>query len=192
MRVVYIKDSRSKGYIRIGIDDGERLDLTVSESVYTAAGSPMTRDFLSEEAVDLLRSADAEYRARSKALSILSYGDNSPRMLSLKLSRAGFSKELIESTVGEMISLGYINTSRQLDRLIQNEVQIRLTGPRKLVPKLISKGYSRADINDAIERLSDEGKIDFERSRRLLIEKNCGKDDGEIKKILFKNGYSVC
>ena len=195
MTVIFIKEARSKGYLRLGIkDDGEKYDFTVSESEYREAGSPLVRDNLTRDAFDILCNADMRYRARIKALNILSYGDNSEKNLKRKLSFKGFSQEVVNEVASEMLSRGYINPDRQIKKLVLNEVNIRHMGPMKIIPKLVAKGYLKSDVTRIISELERDGEIDFEEAKMRLIESKLGeeKDDTEKKKILYKNGYYVC
>ena len=134
------------------------------------------------------------YKARLKALRILSFGDNSELMLKRKLLAAGIKRDIIDGVVAEAVSLGYINTERQIKKLIINEVSYNLSGPRKIIPKLINKGYSKSDIEAAVSELVDTGEVDFEAAKARLIESKLPEnaDEEQIKKLLYKNGYYVC
>lgn len=191
MKVHYIKSAGSKGYLRIGIESDAQTALTVSESEYRDLGSPAVGDSLTDLQIEAIRRADMLYRARLKALRILSYGDNSERMLARKLYAAGIKRDIIESVVSEMVSLGYINSVRQLESLITDEVNLHLRGPLKIIPKLVSKGYSRSDIEWVIAELEAGGIIDFDSAKEKLVSTKLSPDadEEEIKKILYRNGY---
>ena len=192
MTVIYVKPSGTNGYVRLGIDcDGEKYDFSVSDTDYCNAGSPPSQSSITEEVFELFSLSDMRYRARLKALRILSYGDNSERMLKVKLSRLGINRKIVEDTVLEMVSLGYINTERQLERQIVSLVNIHKLGPGRIVPRLISRGYSRSDIETVLDSLVMQGKIDFDSAKDELITKKLPPDaDGEqVKKLLYKNGY---
>ncbi len=195
MKVIFIREARSRGYIRIGISNGEeKHDLTVLESDYREAGSPLCKDEVDVETLLLLLDSDMRYRAGLYALRILSYADNNERTLSRKLISRGIRADIAEDVARDMVSRGYINEKRQLSLIITEEVNRKLTGPHKLRPKLISKGYKAADIDSEISLLLRSGEIDFERSKSLLIEKKLPTDstEEEIKKLLYKNGYDIC
>lgn len=192
MTVIYIRDSKSKGYLRLGVEsDGKKLDFNISESEYSEIGSPKTRDNLTRDSFEAIYIADMRYRARLKALHILSYGDNSERMLAKKLKVAGIKSDIISEVVGEMLSRGYINSRRQIEKLVINEVELHNFGPNKIIPKLLAKGYIKSEITSVIEELVEHGEIDFEESKSRLIESRLGldADSEEIKKLLYKNGY---
>jgi SOS response regulatory protein OraA/RecX len=193
--VIFIKDARSKGYLRLGVDaGGEKCDFTVSDREYREAGSPLVRDNLTRDSFDILYSADIRYRARMKALNILAYGDNSDKSLKRKLLTKGFRADVVDEVVSEMISLGYINTERQITKLVLGEVNLHHFGPMKIIPKLVLKGYSKSDVTRIISELEAVGEIDFEEAKARLIESKLDKnaDETEKKKLLYKNGYYVC
>lgn len=193
MSVIFIRAARSRGYICIGLADGEeRLTLTVSESDYERCGSPMQGDEVDSKSLDRLIFSDECYRATLSALRILSFSDNSERTLTIKLMRRGISREVAEGAVREMVRLGYINEREQLRRLVLSEART-LRGPLKIVAKLVSKGYSRPDIEWAMDSLAREGEIDFNENARLLITQKLtrGATDEQIKALLYKNGYNV-
>ena len=196
MKIASVRPSRSRGYISVTVllDDGEKKTLTVSEEDYSAASSPMARDEIDTREYLILESSDEYYRARLSALRMLSYGDNNERTVIRKLSIKGIRRECAEAVAHEMTSLGYINEQKQLLNIISREANINLSGPRKIRAKLLSKGYSAADISSAIEELVKSGEVDFERSAELLISKKLTRDatDDEKKAILYKNGYNIC
>jgi len=189
MNVIFVKAAKSKGYLKLRISDGEETrDLVVSERDYADAGSPLTSDNLTREALSALLLADMRTRARMKALRILEYGDNSERMLVIKLRRAGISKEIAEETARDMVMRGFVNDRRQLARLILSEVG-RLQGPLKFIPKLISKGYSRSDVLIVIDELSESGELDLDAVREQLLSEYPDISYEERRALLYKNGF---
>ena len=190
MRVVYIRAPKERGHVRIGLSDGERkIEYTVSESDYRALGAPLVGD----EICDLspLSEADMRYRARLTALRILGYGDNNERTLIRKLIMKSVSVSVAKEIAEEMRSLGYINERRQLNRLIEHEVNLRLSGPRKVYSKLLQKGYRRGDIEEVLNDLISHGVVDFEDSKARLVKKRlpCDADEEEILRLLYNHGY---
>ncbi len=190
MKVIYIRDSKSRGYIRVGLSDGEdKKEYTLSNSDWKELGSPLVGDEI--EDISPLLSADARYRAKLYALRILGFADNNERMLIRKLTAKGISFDIAKETAAEMRSLGYIDERRQLKRLIEKEVNIKLSGRRKLMEKLVAKGYSRSEIEEELMDLISHGVVDFEKSRAKLIEKKLPRDAGEeeILRLCYNYGY---
>ena len=90
-----------------------------------------------------------------------------------------------------MVSLGYIDEARQLRRLITEDANRKLLGPRKIIPRLMAKGYSLSDVKKEFTALTDSGEIDIDKNKELLLSKYLGesRDPEETKKLLYKYGY---
>ena len=89
--------------------------------------------------------------------------------------------------------LGYINEQRQLERIILNEANRALFGPRKIISKLVLKGYATSKIKEVMRELSEKGELDFGENSRVLIEKKLGEnpDSEDTAKLLYKYGYKA-
>ena len=192
-KVVYIKESKTKGYLVIGIKDAdEKKPLTVSAAAYAEVGSYAVGDEISPEALDAHAKENQRFLALRKALYLLSFSDNSERNLRYKLMRAGFSRDVVDFAISEVLRLGYINEARQLERLIVNEANSKLYGPMKILSRLVGKGYSPSDVRTAIEALRDSGEVDFDLNRAKLLEKlPDGCTDEDMYKLLYKYGYKT-
>ena len=189
MKVVFIRAAKAKGYLKVRVSsDTEDTDFVVSDREYADAGAPRANDNLTREAFSALKLADMRYRARLKAMRVLAYGDNSERMLVIKLQRAGISRAVAEETARDMVMRGYINNVRQLERLISYELS-RLNGPKRFIPKLMAKGYSRGDIEIALDELSSKGDADVDTAREALLEKYSDSSYDERAQILYKHGF---
>ncbi len=188
----YIREAKDSHLLLLGVvEEGESASYTVNSETYQAIGCPKAPTVLNEEQLSRVKYTDRLLRAKKKALSVLAFSDNNRRTLSAKLIRAGFDREITQAVVEEMVSLGYINEDRQLERIILNEANIKLRGPAKIIPFLVSKGYAPGDVRRVMAALRDDGQIDFKENAKALIQKklpDCT-DRGEIKKILYKNGY---
>ena len=181
-----------QGYLAITVSGHSgNKKYTVRTNVYMDIGSPCRGDEISDDSLEMLMRADEYYRAKRAALSILSYGDNNERTLRTKLRTRSISDEIAAEVVAEMVSLGYIDEQRQLSRLISEEANRKLLGPRKIIPKLLSKGYSMKDVRQVIDELTSSGEVDFDENRQRLLERQgyLADDDEQIKKLLYKYGY---
>ena len=195
MKIIYIRPGKSQGYLTLGMHDGEeKHTFTVPESTYSEIGSPEVSTSLSDADMSAIKYSDELYRARMSALRMLSFTDNNERTLVRKLVAKGIGRSVAQDVACEMTERGYIDESRQLLRLVANEANVSLAGPAKIRAKLISKGYSSHDIDVAIDELCATGEIDFSYSAEQLKAKKLtrGATEEEIKKLLYKNGYTVC
>lgn len=192
----YITSVRTKGektpLVIISVKVGEENSkYTVTEGTYRKIGCPLSGEVIDEEAVGIIAKEDEKRRALQKALSILAYSDNNEKRLYTKLCMAGFGREIARATVVECVNLGYINEERQLERLIV-KYNRELLGPRKIIAKLIGRGYSQKAAVQMISRLQESDEISFEESARILIETKLpeGASSEERRKLLYKYGYS--
>ncbi len=188
----FVRENKSSGLLLLGIvEEGESARYTVNASLYFEIGTPCVGDELDEGQMSAIRYTDEYLRAKQKALNILALADNSKKNLSLKLRRAGFNREITELVCDEMTALGYIDERNQLERLIAVEANIKLRGPKKIIPWLAAKGYSVNDIKRVLSELIESGEIDFKDNAKKLLEKKLcsGLDEEKIQTILYKNGF---
>lgn len=173
------------------ICDGEKTKYTISEGTYRKIGCPLSGEIIDGDSFDTLSREDEERRALIKALSILAYADNSQKRLFSKLVNHGFSRDVARSTVEECIRLGYINEDGQLERFILKYCE-ELFGPKKIMAKLATRGYSPSNISNMIRTLEAQGKIDFTETKRRLLSEKLPSDASyeERLKLLFKYGYA--
>ena len=192
--VEYVKNDEKTGAVRIAVRDGdERRIFNLGKSTYARIGMIRKGEELTDEVMALM-DEENEYRAAKRhALSILSYGDNNERRLIEKLMRKGSSREVAREVAREMVSLGYINESRQLERLVSLDANTKLFGEGRIHRHLVSLGYSAADVRSILLSLCESGEIDFEKNAVRLLEKHGGKalDADTKRKLLFRYGYKV-
>lgn len=178
-----IKDTRATLYF-----EGESH--TVSTALFDALC--LTRgSIVDEDTMSRITEDECEYLAMKKALSLLSFADNSPRALRGKLIRSGFSRELSERVVAECISFGYIDEERQIARLALTEANSALRGKRYIVAKLARRGYSPSFVSRVIDRLVEEGEIDFHGNLAALTKKLGITSPDERRKIAYKYGFTT-
>lgn len=188
--VSYVRSHGSKAQlVTVGIALSDEK-YTISEGTYRRIGCPLSGDYLDEDDMRAIAREDGERRALARALKILSYADNSEKRLYTKLITAGFEPTYAKFATEECVRLGYLCEKSQLERFTVRLAE-ELWGPKKIMARLISRGYARDDIRQAIERLTDSGVIDFQQSRSKLIEKKLGDNfTAEDKHKLFKKyGY---
>lgn len=132
--------------------------------------------------------------ARRHAFSILSYGENNKKMLSQKLQRQGFSRELSDNVAIYMEHRGYIDEKKQMGLLIDTFLKKKF-GRIKIVEELILKGYRRDEVHEYVKEALKE--IDFADMCAWIIEHKYNplpKDQNEIKKMmaaLMRYGYNI-
>lgn len=135
-----------------------------------------------------LTQEEAERRAYARAVKILAAGDNTKRMLMRKLCERGFSPESATAAVERLVEEGYIRE----DELLLRQLGIyakRRWGPKKFMPNLIDKGFSRADIEAALRQALEEGIYDAEAIRAALLSELPSTDAAARRAWLYKHGF---
>ena len=191
-KIQYIKSSKSGATYLLGVisDEGDAR-YKIPSVLYHELGEPLRGGELTDAELDEIKRADEGGRATKKALSLLSYADSSERGIKMKLRRAGYSAEVAEETARDMVRHGYIDEQRQLLRLVESEANLSLSGPAKIIQKLMAKGYSSQKISKVIFRLCEDGTVDFTENSLRLLEKKLPSDATaeEKRKLLYKCGY---
>ena len=190
IKIVYIKETKEKNVLSLGISEGEELSRFVLDAAFVLELGLAVGE-IDESDYEKIKSRDLYIRGKRKALSLLAFSDNSKKTLMVKLLRFGLDRAMAESIVSEMCALGYINEDAQLSRMIERLANGQLIGPKKILARLVSKGYSASDIKRAMREMMDSGEIDFSENKRLLLEKYSVEDgDTELEnKILYKSGF---
>lgn len=191
-RIVYIRDDKEKKLLNLVVEEAQvHTRYSISYALYIRLGRPVRNEELSSSAMTDIKYCDECYRAKKKALSYLALADNNERELVLKLVHAGYRRDIAEQTVEEMVGLGYIDETRQLERLIAREARVKLSGPRKICARLGAKGYSQSNIKDVMRSLVDCGEIDFDSIKEELCARKLADPDDteEKKKLLYKYGF---
>ncbi|MBQ7363818.1 MAG: RecX family transcriptional regulator [Clostridia bacterium] len=189
-KVLYVKESRVRGYVILGISDGgESSSFTVNKITYSAIGSPIRGSELPNEELPQLMTEDEQFRALRRALSILSFGDNSKRALDAKLRRAGFSQGAREYAVRECEGHGYINEERQLEAKILSLANGKLHGQYYLRARLARAGFDISSVDAVIRRLVDMGEVDFSANLERLAEEKGVSGEEELRALAYKYGY---
>ncbi len=198
MTVQLIKAEKRKHFVAVHVlmtsDSGfESREITLPPSVWNDMGYEVPCEISTAEMDELYR-YEEYYHAYEKALSILSYGDNSAAALKRKLKLKGFSDGAVIYASRAMKAHGYINDAEILNEKVLYLANEKLHGRRKIISELTAKGFLRHDIEGALERCG--ALISFSKNRRRLIEKRYGKTDGftaeeivKIKAFLYRNGY---
>lgn len=160
----------------------------VTAEAYAAAGSPAEGETLTEEAQALLTAEEDARQAYGRAVKILAAGDNTRTALCRKLCDRGFSRAHAEAAVARLVGEGYIKE----DELLLRQLGIyakRRWGPKKFMPALLAKGFSRADVTAALSLARDEGVYDAEAIKEALLAEVTTGDSAARRAYLYRHGF---
>ena len=193
--IEFVKKKENSNLLLLGIsEEGESARYTVDIRLYNEIGRPIKGDELSASDMAAVIYSDEYYRARKKALSLLSLSDNNERTLRDKLMRGGIRREIAAEVVAEMVGRGFVDEARQLERLVLREANEALHGYYKITARLLRKGYKLSDIRRTVDNLCESGEVDFDENLARLKEKKLHEDydPSELEKLLYKYGYKKC
>ncbi|MBQ7011311.1 MAG: regulatory protein RecX [Clostridia bacterium] len=149
---------------------------------------------ISKEELEDLFVKEECYLAYEAGVRILAYGDNSSADLRRKLRLKKYSAYAAEKAVELLKAKGYIDDFTLLNDKVIYYANEKLHGRRRIIAELTAKGFTRREVERALERC--EGAIDFSRNRARLIEQRFGRSKErsaeeivKIKAFLYRNGY---
>ena len=130
----------------------------------------MVGDFLGADKFEALEFAEVCSNAAIKAVSLLSYGDNTAKKLSDKLRQKGFSKEAAAEAVRFCVEKRYIDEEDQLKRLMELLCEKKKYGMRRIRQEVWQKGFSEDVLKAHFEENAAELDFDaavYDRVKRL-------------------------
>ena len=188
---MFVKPDTKHKRVQLGVecDEGGVSVLNIKESTYTSVGSPNRGDEITYEVLSDLVFENEIYTAFRKTLSYIEDHDRSRYELKIKLRQAGFSAEAVDIALEKCEEYGYLDESRQLERLVEREANRKLRGRQYIKRALAAKGYRISEIERAINKLVESGEIDFDRNFALLTEKRGVTDEEKIMALKYRYGY---
>lgn len=168
-----------------------KKSLKISDDDYSMLGCPGVDDEITESSYRALIRRAKKTGALDDALRILSYGDNNSAALKRKLSARGYDSHSIAATIEKLSESGYINEKDQAYRYVISLANRKKIGPKKIYPYLLSRGYKKQDIDDAIRLAVSKKEIDFQKIKDDLILKFRPADEDEERALMYKHGFSI-
>jgi len=180
MDVGQAENSRGKFLITVKLSTGQHEEVRTFpvfryflKNQIFGGEPPKVGDFLSAELFEALEFAEECSNAAIKAVSFLSYGDNTARKLSDKLRQKGFSKESAAEAVRFCVEKRYINEEDQLRRLMEQLCERKRYGLRRIRQEVFQKGFADETVKAVFEECASELDFDaavLERVKRLGVD----------------------
>lgn len=138
-----------------------------------------------------LQSLSLRYEAVKRALSILSFGDNSAAMLRKKLQEKGVCAENAEFACALMLKKGYIREAEQAARRAERCFFEKQYGPARIRKTLSDALYRRDAIEEAMLTLLQSG-VDFPKKAEALYAAflSGGLSPEKARAKLYRLGYT--
>ena len=181
--------SRSTSTVKLTV----RMEGQTKQYRILAADEKAAGPFAAEDAikVEILETLAARYDAVKRALSILSFGDNSVFSLQKKLKERGVCDENAKFAARLMLKQGYIKETEQAVRKAVRLYEEKDYGPARIRAKLAAEGYGESDIEFALKQLRQDAAVDFAQKAKKLYEAylRAGDTPDKAKAKLYRMGY---
>ncbi len=194
VRSLYAQNNSSEVALRILLENGEhreekRLLLTMEQycDIRPQKGQ------ITEEMYDRIEAASVLCQAIRNGENLLSYGANSAQMLTQKLMRRGFGRDVAMQAAQKLRDMGLINEQNDLRREFE-KCLCKLWGAKRIQAHLWSRGFAAEAMSELPELLSE---VDFSENCAALIRKHYGTlptDPNDRKRVfasLGRYGYSI-
>lgn len=146
---------------------------------------------LDTAALSSLTDAQQTLYARNRALSILSAGDCSEKMLYDKLIGRGIGEEYAAAAVAYCVAKGFADDARLLPRFIQHYFETKGYGILRVRQALAQKGFDRSLIDEALAEYENDSipvitaYLKKEPRRKLCDRRECSR----IIQKLMRKGF---
>ena len=194
VRSLHAQNDGAEVALRILLESGEhreekRLLLTMEQYCDIRP----QKGVISEEMYDRLEAASVLCQAIRSGENLLSYGANSAQMLTQKLMRRGFGRDVSIKAAKKLQDMGLINEQSDLRRELEKCLR-KLWGAKRIQAHMWSKGFAAEAMAELPELLSE---VEFSQNCAALICKHYGTlptDPNEKKRVfasLGRYGYSI-
>lgn len=94
--------------------------------------------------------ADARRKARTYAFKLLAMADRTVKEVRSKLEGKGFSEDVVDATVAEMVSLGYLDDAKLAARFAEKCAEERGIGPTRISAELLRRGVAGSVVDQVL------------------------------------------
>ena len=149
--------------------DGEKYRISVADAkrvgVFKFVEAP---ELLPEEADgEMLDFMTKKLSCVSYAAYLLEFGDKSKKALVMKLKLKGYDSDVCEAALDVLEKSGIIDDDRLCASKLLSLARSKFYGPYRLKAELANKGFSRTQIENAL----DDADIDFDELLGKLVDK---------------------
>jgi len=156
---------RAKMRVNVYLDEQFAFGLAVIHATQLQVGQ-----WLSDEAIAALQSADEVERAREYALNYLSYRPRSVAEMQRHLLKHGFGADAVTTVLQGLQRVGLVDDVAFAQYWVDNRARFRPRGRRALVQELMQKGISAQTIEIALAEYDETvaaQQVAEEQGRRL-------------------------
>ena len=194
VRSLHAQGDGAEVMLRITLESGERREerqLVLTTEQY--CDLKPCRGEISEEYFEALESAAELCAALRSGENLLSFGSNSAQLLTQKLMRRGFSRDVASAAAKRLMQMGLINETADLRREVEKCLR-KLWGAKRIASHLWSRGFGSEAMATLPEILES---VDFCANCAALIRRHyvgIPTDPDEQRRMiasLSRYGYTI-
>lgn len=114
----------------------------------------------SKEIYEEMITTDQIKRAKTRGLDIISRSSKSKMQIKSILKRDGFCEEAIEKTLEFLGNYKFVDDQRLATYIAKNKASTKKWSKRQMVSKLMEKGISKCDIEEAKTYIDDDKELE--------------------------------
>jgi regulatory protein len=157
-------------------------------------------DDLDEQSIDMLKTTEAETRAKNIAINYLSYRPRSSKEVIVHLTKKGFEPECAESVTRHLQSLKMIDDNQFAHAFVRDRLKRKPTGQALLRQQLLMKGIQSSMAEKVLTELvsfQSQQESALQAAKRKIqltqhLKKNINKEKRKkrILDFLLRRGFS--
>ena len=183
MVIATIKKEPSTGRLKAEKEDGSSffIPLKLCFSMHLHEGME-----LDEELYSKLHHASLSEQCYSKALELLASQEHTRLLLSDKLVRKGFPREIVNEQLQALIEEGSLDEGRYARAFIESRLRRKIEGRMMMAARLAAKGVDSAIAAQALDEAYSPDSVD------LMLGSLVGDsaDSPELRAMLAKRGFT--
>lgn len=120
------------------------------------------------------------------AMRIIMFGDNSKKMMRDKLSRKGYSSEIVHLVIDRMVEKGLINEAPLFDSMVHNLAIKKFYGRSRVKQEMLLK-FDRESVDAMLDKCLKD--VSFHRQANEFAAKNYANGKDRLIRAMKARGY---
>lgn len=158
MKLTRIEQRPTGDRVRLYIDHEDTARLEIAADLLLRAGLAAGDD-VTDARLTALDEADATYRARDAAVSLLAHRARTRVELRQRLQRKDFSEGVIDDVLAWLEERDYVDDRAFAEAFVRDRLRLRPRGRLGLIRELRRKGVDDAVAEAAIERVMSQESV---------------------------------
>ena len=147
----------------------------------------LSKDTISKKDLDLYLKDNMFYEAYYKAVSYINIKLRSSKEIDKYLSK-DFSKKTVSSVIDRLTKDGYLNEDVYVEAYINDQINLKITGPFKIKTDLIKLGISDSIIDNHLDIYTKD--MQYNKIKKVIekeLKLNTNKSSTMLKNKILKN-----